>query len=121
MARVTADRPVRTRNGRKVRILTWTGGSEHYPIVGMVEGNPRPVSWTAEGYHYNNERMRDRLDLDLVNEPVREVLYNYIYADRPYYDVPLTPSYFSAVVKVTKEDDRIVNVELVHEQLADDG
>lgn len=122
MARIRADKPVRTRHGHKVRILTWTGGTDRYPIVGVVGVNPRATSWTAEGLYHDNQDDEDEHPLDLVQEPERvEVLYFNLRSDRPFALIPPSPSFHGAVVRVTRIDGRITNVEMVDAQLADDG
>lgn len=42
--------PFCTRDGRSVRILTRTDGSNEYPIVGYVGTDNTPTTWTARGY-----------------------------------------------------------------------
>lgn len=68
-------RPVQTRDGRPVRIITWTEGTKEYPIVGVVEDDLGEVlyKWTSEGYFLKGCKAYD--DNDLINAPERRSLY----------------------------------------------
>lgn len=65
---INPTKPVRTREGYRVRIITWTGGTKEYPIVGVVEypGRGDLHSWTCEGSYIAGSPAHD---LDLVNVP----------------------------------------------------
>ena len=45
---ISMDKKYRTRDGRDVRILC-VDGPEDYPVIGLVEGDQSPNSWTIEG------------------------------------------------------------------------
>lgn len=68
-------KPVQTRDGRPVRIITWTEGPDKYPIVGVVEdelgGNL--YCWTSEGNFL--EGCKAYHDNDLINAPESKSLY----------------------------------------------
>lgn len=60
-------KPVRTKDGRAVRVLC-TDGPGEYPVAAYIEGERNPRSWTLDGYFHINERHRT---LDLENAPRR--------------------------------------------------
>lgn len=72
---INPTKPVRTREGYRVRIITWTGGTKEYPIVGVVEHPSRGElhSWTCEGSYLVGSPDHG---LDLINVP--EVTKRYI-------------------------------------------
>lgn len=59
-------KPVRTKDGRAVRILC-TDGPGDYPVVGFVDGKTTPGTWTIYGYRNANAVH----DTDLENAPQR--------------------------------------------------
>lgn len=66
-------KPIRTRDGTKVRILCTDAqclnGDERQPIVGLVEGLTEPVSWGADGSYMASQSGHI---LDLVNAPQKK-------------------------------------------------
>lgn len=60
-------KPVRTKDGRAVRVLC-TDGPGEYPVAGYVEYETNPRSWTLSGYFHINER---HSTLDLESAPQR--------------------------------------------------
>jgi hypothetical protein len=59
-------KPVQTRDGRPVRILC-TDAPSCYPVIGLIEGEGRPIVWTLAGYwSEGNDR---NYQLDLMNAP----------------------------------------------------
>ena len=61
------DKPVQTRDGRKVRILC-TDGPGDTPIIGLVDGNSYPSIWKEGGKHASSPT-------DLVNVPETRVVW----------------------------------------------
>jgi len=59
-------KPVRTKDGRSVRVLR-TDGPGDYPVVGFVQDDPYPVTWTLEGRRI----LCTEVPLDLENAPER--------------------------------------------------
>lgn len=66
------NRPVQTRCGKPVRILTWTEGAEPYPIVGFIGDNKAPDVWTADGKFDEDQTYEHRYDL--VNDPPKKTV-----------------------------------------------
>lgn len=63
-------KPLTTRDGQQVRILTTTDGSSEYPIVGFIGDETIPSGWTAEGRAWVDGTGEEE---DLVNvEPIAE-------------------------------------------------
>jgi hypothetical protein len=66
MSKLDLTKPVQTRDGRKVRILSTDRISEKYPILALIgEEEEKLYSYTAEGRFYENRDARH----DLVNVP----------------------------------------------------
>lgn len=65
-------KPIQTRDGRPVRIITWTEGSKLYPIVGFVGDENVPESWTAEGEFIVGQTYEG--GNDLVNVPPKQTV-----------------------------------------------
>jgi hypothetical protein len=59
------NKPVQTRDGRKVTIYTWDAPNWRYPIHGRVENEINPLGWDADG-HFTGSR---ECGLDLINVP----------------------------------------------------
>jgi hypothetical protein len=59
------NKPVQTRDGRKVTIYTWDAPSD-YPIVGLTEGSRFPDSWRVDGSYHNRDIPSEK---DLINVP----------------------------------------------------
>lgn len=60
-------KPVQTRDGRKVRVLCTDGPDLRYPVIGLVDGELRPETWTIGGRF---ARSADNpTHLDLINTP----------------------------------------------------
>lgn len=57
----SGEAEVVTRDGRAVRIICWDGPCEELPIVGFIEGNEEPDTFSREGYYMpgNGEEERD--------------------------------------------------------------
>lgn len=60
------ERKVVTRDGRDVRILCTDFNNEKYPIVGEIQGNGNPETFTKEGLFY--EWTQDIDDLFFASE-----------------------------------------------------
>ena len=61
-------KPVQTRDGRAVRILTTDTKNTLFPVVGLItgsDGNEYPESWTAEGMNIDGSNCTN--DEDLIN------------------------------------------------------
>lgn len=56
------NKPVQTRDGRKVTIYAWDAPST-LPIHGLVEGSPRPAAWCMYGQSPVSNKF------DLINTP----------------------------------------------------
>lgn len=59
------SKPVKTRNGLKVRIYTTNHPNKTYPIIGCVEGDDYPNIWTKNGQFWHANPNRES-PLDLV-------------------------------------------------------
>ena len=57
--------PVVTRDGRPVRILCIDGHNPDFPVVGFMQGNSFPQTWTRDGKNGNDYPDAD----DLGNAP----------------------------------------------------
>ena len=82
------NKPVQTRDGRKVRILATDRKGAHYPVLGLLtqaDDEETVESWTLAGEFYSG----DTDEADLVNVPEKRVLYFNIYP-------PTSPVYRSA-------------------------
>lgn len=62
------SKPVQTRDGRKVRVLCTDGPNRDRPIVGFVEGDTDPSTWTKEGLYSEHGSPSPR---NLINAPER--------------------------------------------------
>ena len=59
-------KPVRTKDGRAVRVLC-TDGPGEYPVVGFVDGDADPLTWTMGGQFLDDTTRK----FDLENAPQR--------------------------------------------------
>src|SRR5699024_8343298 len=67
------NRPVQTRDGKPVRIVTWTEGSGRYPIIGFIDDENTPDSWAAEWkFLYANHVFDD--EKGRVNVPPKQTV-----------------------------------------------
>lgn len=116
------SKPVQTRNGVPVRIITWTEGTAEYPVVGVVEGSSTVQCWTSEGT-YLGTGGEDYMDL--VNVPPKQTVTWHRFWNSGLTSVgfdsreaALTPSKekvkmnLAGLLKITWEDDEAVSVEL---------
>lgn len=62
---VDFTKPVQTSDGRPVEIIT-TKGRAPYPVIGYVDDNSMPISWTIRGRQYSDESPSAN---DLINVP----------------------------------------------------
>lgn len=122
---MTLDRnkPVQTRDGRPVRIITWTEGSETYPIVGFVGADKAPDVWTAEGKFVDGQTYEHIYDL--VNVPPKQTVTwhwcrpeggghiggNFDSSDAV--RAAVFPNELAGLLKITWEDRKPISVELV--------
>lgn len=60
------NKPVQTRDGRKVTIYTWNAPSSTYPIHGYADGFAGPSSWCATGAYHTEGAI---YQFDLINVP----------------------------------------------------
>ena len=73
MSKLDLTKPVRTRDGRPVRILCTDYNNGDFPVVGIVKGKARELicTWQLNG---QNSDIR-QVDLDLVNIQETKVAY----------------------------------------------
>lgn len=62
------NKPVQTRDGRKVRILCTDGQDGRRPVVGFVEGSVQPATWPMNGIYAS---LCGESGTDLINVPER--------------------------------------------------
>lgn len=62
---IDLTKPMQTRDGQKVNLIT-TEGREEYPLVGYVGDGIIPTAWTKEGKWWNGG---GNFTLNLVNIP----------------------------------------------------
>lgn len=117
------NRPVQTRSGEPVRILTWTEGAEPYPVVGYIGDNKAPDVWTAEGQFNEYQTYEHRYDL--VNDPPKKTVTwhrcraeggGYIAGNFDSAEDALDtvfPNTVAGLLKITWEDGKPISVELV--------
>jgi len=60
----SGEAEVETRNGRAVRIICWDAPSDDYPIVGYIQGEKGPVTFSLDGVHILD--VEDKEDLFVV-------------------------------------------------------
>lgn len=60
--------PFCTREGRAVRIVTRTEGSNSFPVIGLLDGCRTPSAWTETGKFIINGNTRNAMDLMNVEE-----------------------------------------------------
>lgn len=60
---IDMNKKYRTRDGQKVRILCVDGYDPIYPVIGLVENQPSPKTWTEAGKYVQNEIDSDPNDL----------------------------------------------------------
>lgn len=117
------SKPVQTRDGKPVRIITWTEGSEKYPIVGFIGPARSPDVWSAEGKFVHGQTIEHQYDL--VNVPPKQTVTwhrcraeggGYIAGNFDSYDAALDtvfPNTVAGLLKITWEDSKPISVELV--------
>lgn len=74
-------KPVQTREGCPVRILTTEANNPEYPVVGLVTGeygDETPESWTKDGFIYVGAPAGNYMNL--VQAPNRTITYHNVYA-----------------------------------------
>jgi hypothetical protein len=59
-------KPVQTRDGRKVRVLCTDAPGSQYPVIGLIEGDGDPETWTIGGVYAANGATSN---LDIINAP----------------------------------------------------
>jgi hypothetical protein len=59
-------KPVQTRNGRKVRVLCTDAPNSQYPVIGLIEGDGTPETWTIGGVYAANGGTSN---FDIINTP----------------------------------------------------
>lgn len=67
------NKPVQTRDGRKVRVLC-TDGPGSLPVIGIIEGCETCSCWTLEGVRFKNYSPEHPTDLINVPEQPREIM-----------------------------------------------
>lgn len=77
MGKINYDRPVMTKAGRKVRILC-TDAPGTYSVIGIIEGNSTPTTWTKEGVMHI---LHPDSELNLANVPDRRSRWVNVYAN----------------------------------------
>lgn len=91
------NRPVTTRDGRTVKVLTTTANHNMYPVVALVtdeNGEEHAEVFTANGKFYSSEEDNPDPD-DLVNLPIRSEQYINVYIRPNDNGVRVTDGYFS--------------------------
>ena len=71
------NKPVQTRDGRKVRVLCADGRGDH-PVVGYVACQNYLYSWRLSGHRYNTD---ETTITDLINVPETRVVWVNMYPD----------------------------------------
>ncbi|CAH1657715.1 hypothetical protein CHELA1G11_13012 [Hyphomicrobiales bacterium] len=66
------NKPVQTKDGRKVRLLCTDGPDCQYPVIGIIEGDIYPSYWMTDG-NYMSTRAEDRRIL--INAPEKHELW----------------------------------------------
>lgn len=75
------SKPVQTRDGRSVRLITTDGGSGTFPVIGLIAGAEVPQAWRPTGHFFGLDSDGGSC-FDLVNvPPVRSVGYRTISAE----------------------------------------
>lgn len=75
---ISMDKKYRTRDGRDVRLLC-VDGPKDYPVIGVVEGDNCPSSWTASGKIVEHQdRMADLIE---YHEPDIRTIWVNVYED----------------------------------------
>ncbi len=69
------NKPIQTRDGRPVEILTFKGRSSRYPIVGYVGDSTDTYTWTVDGTYL----VGDVKPTDLVNTSQKHIGYANVY------------------------------------------
>lgn len=64
---ISMDKKYQTRDGHPVRILCVDGPDENYPVIGIIDNEGEPSTWTKEGYYIQNSVEPDYNDLVEVN------------------------------------------------------
>lgn len=71
-------KPLQTRDGRKVSLIT-TEGRGDYPLVGYVGEEDTPTSWTKEGEW---RKRGGNFPIDLINIPEDVYVWINVYKDK---------------------------------------
>ena len=99
------NKPVQTRDGRKVRVLaTDRKGAAYYPVLGLLtqaDGEETVESWTLVGEFYSG----DTDEADLVNVPEKIVGYLNVYGTRSQYGQTSYRLYDSRAIADAEADD----------------
>lgn len=107
-------KPIETRDGRTIRILC-TNRSGKFPIVGLLDEKEDLLSWHVDGYFYEDKESL----LDLVNVPVRKILYGNVYLHGVCLHETLDDAKNSKCISLSGriellfENDKLVNVKVV--------
>jgi hypothetical protein len=59
---IDIDKKYQTRDGHAVRLIS-NNGTPEYPIIGVVDGIRRPMTWTPEGGYLDSAKSPCNLDL----------------------------------------------------------
>ncbi len=112
-------KPVKTRDGRKARIIC-TDANNHQPIVALItesNGHEYNRNYTKDGFYFIGI---GKSDSDLINIPERRIRWTNVYAyhaDGSYLTQELADENAAArrlgVLKLTYEDDQLVDHEYV--------
>lgn len=119
------DKPLQTRSGHPA-VLVYHGDNPnilerllgadsylgHERVVALLEDGTFIGVNEAGGYYRPHEGQHLR---DLVNAPERQTVYSYVARGHVgYAPVPMVPIEDHAQVKLTFEDDKLVDIEIVH-------
>lgn len=82
-------KPVRTRDGRKARILCTDSNNNDYPIVALVtesNGEEESDEYTAQGHYYSTAGLNIAASpADLINVPTHKTMFLNVYKGSPPY------------------------------------
>ena len=98
------NKPVQTRDGRKVRVLATDRKGAHYPVLGLLtqaDDEETVESWTLAGEFYSG----DTDEADLVNVPEKIVGYLNVYGTRSQYGQTSYRLYDSRAIADAEADD----------------
>jgi hypothetical protein len=65
-------KPVRTKDGRAVRILCTDGPSINYPVIGIIHGDRDVSTWAFAGFFSSEKDEENPLNLENIPPPPRE-------------------------------------------------